>query len=39
MRIFVAFAIIIATALGVAGCFHHEQAVVQEPMKPLKLGI
>jgi hypothetical protein len=36
MRIFVACAIVLATAIGVAGCFHHQQAVVQEPMPPLK---
>ena len=36
MRIFVPCDIILATAVGVAGCFHHGQAVVQEPMPPLK---
>ena len=37
MRIFVAF--IITTAAAIGGCFwHHQQAVVSEPAPPLKLG-
>ena len=39
MRIFVAFVIITAAAIGLGGCFwHHQQAVVSEPAPPLKLG-
>jgi hypothetical protein len=33
MRIFMACAIVIATAIGVAGCFHHQQTVATEPLK------
>jgi hypothetical protein len=34
MRVFIACAIVISTAFGLAGCFHHQQAVVQEPLPP-----
>jgi hypothetical protein len=34
MRVLIACAIVISTALGLAGCFHHQQAVVQEPLPP-----
>ena len=34
MRVLVACVIVISTALGLAGCFHHQQAVVQEPLPP-----
>ena len=34
MRVLIACAIIISTAIGVAGCVgHHEKAVVAEPLK------
>jgi hypothetical protein len=33
MRVFLACAIVIAAAIGVSGCFHHQQAVTQEPLK------
>jgi hypothetical protein len=33
MRVFLACAIIITAALGLAGCFHHEQAVASQPLK------
>ena len=34
MRLFIACAIIISTAIGLAGCFgHHEKAVITEPLK------
>jgi hypothetical protein len=33
MRLFLACAIVLATAIGVAGCFHHQQAVATEPLK------
>ena len=33
MRIFLACAIVLATAIGVGGCFHHQQEVVSEPLK------
>ena len=37
MRIFMAFAITIAAAIGVGGCFwHHQAAVVTQPAPPLK---
>jgi hypothetical protein len=38
MRVFIAFAIIITTAVALGGCFHHQQAVVAEPIAhpPLK---
>jgi hypothetical protein len=38
MRALVVCAIIISAAVGLAGCFHHQQAVVAEPMRtpPLK---
>jgi hypothetical protein len=37
MRIFLALAIIISAAIGMAGCFyHHQQAVVTQPAPPLK---
>jgi hypothetical protein len=37
MRVFLALAIIISAAIGMAGCFyHHEQAVVTQPAPPLK---
>ena len=34
MRVLIACAIVITAALGLAGCFHHQQAVVQEPLPP-----
>jgi len=38
MRVLMAFAIIITAAIGLGGCFHHQQAVYAEPMvhPPLK---
>jgi hypothetical protein len=33
MRILIACSIVIAAAIGLGGCFHHEQAVVQQPLK------
>ena len=34
MRVFIACAIIISAAIGLAGCVgHHEKAVVSEPLK------
>jgi hypothetical protein len=38
MRIFLAWAIIITAAVGLAGCFHHQQATYAEPIArtPLK---
>jgi hypothetical protein len=38
MRLLVACAIIITAAVGVAGCFHHQQATYAEPIptRPLK---
>jgi hypothetical protein len=38
MRVLIACAIVISTALGLAGCFHHQQAVVAQPLPapPLK---
>jgi hypothetical protein len=34
MRVLIACAIIISTAIGVTGCIgHHEKAVVAEPLK------
>lgn len=33
MRVFLAIAIIISASVGLAGCFHHEQAVTTEPLK------
>jgi hypothetical protein len=34
MRLFIACAIIISTAIGLGGCWgHHEKAVVAEPLK------
>jgi hypothetical protein len=39
MRVFLACAIIIAGAVGLAGCFHHQQATYAAPMpstQPLK---
>ena len=34
MRVLIACAIVISAALGLAGRFHHQQAVVQEPLPP-----
>jgi hypothetical protein len=38
MRVFLACAIIITAAVGLAGCFHHQQATYAEPVShaPLK---
>jgi hypothetical protein len=38
MRLLIACAIIIIAAVGVAGCFHHQQATYAEPIArpPLK---
>jgi hypothetical protein len=33
MRFFLACAIIIMAAIGLGGCFHHEQAVSSQPLK------
>ena len=33
MRILIACAIIISATVGLGGCFGHEKAVVQEPLK------
>ena len=32
-RVFLALAIIISASIGLAGCFHHEQAVATTPLK------
>jgi hypothetical protein len=38
MRVLMAFAIIITSAVALGGCFHHEQSAYAEPMArpPLK---
>jgi hypothetical protein len=38
MRLLIVCAIVITAGVGLAGCFHHEQAVVAEPIShpPLK---
>ncbi len=38
MRVFFALAIVITAAIGLGGCFHHNQAVVEQPIShaPLK---
>ena len=38
MRVFFALAIVITAAIGLGGCFHHNQAVVEAPIShtPLK---
>jgi len=38
MRVFIACAIIVTAAIGLGGCFHHQQAVVEQPIShtPLK---
>lgn len=33
MRVFIICAIVITAAVGVTGCFHHQKAVTQEPLK------
>jgi hypothetical protein len=33
MRIFIICAILITGAVGLGGCFHHQKAVTQEPLK------
>jgi hypothetical protein len=33
MRALIVCAIIITTAVGLGGCFHHAQAVTQQPLK------
>jgi len=33
MRIVFAVAVVIATAVGVTGCFHHQEQVYTEPLK------
>jgi hypothetical protein len=37
MRVLIACAIAISAAVGLAGCFHHQQAVVQQPLPPTPL--
>jgi hypothetical protein len=32
MRVLITFAFVVASALAVAGCFHHQQRVVAEPI-------
>jgi hypothetical protein len=38
MRVYLAVTIVIVAAIGLGGCFHHEQAVVEQPIShaPLK---
>jgi hypothetical protein len=38
MRLLIVCAIVITAGVGLAGCFHHQQAVVAEPIShtPLK---
>ncbi len=38
MRLLIVCAIIVTAGVGLAGCFHHQQAVVAEPIShpPLK---
>ena len=38
MRLFIACAIIVTAAVGLGGCFHHQQATYAEPVShaPLK---
>jgi hypothetical protein len=33
MRVLIICAIVITGAVGLSGCFHHEKAVTQEPLK------
>ena len=33
MRVYLAVTIVIAAAIGLGGCFHHEKAVTHEPLK------
>ncbi len=33
MRVLIVCAIVITATVGLAGCFHHSQAVTQEPLK------
>jgi hypothetical protein len=33
MRIFIICALLITGTVGLAGCFHHQKAVTQEPLK------
>jgi uncharacterized protein HemX len=33
MRVLIACAIVISAAIGLGGCFHHQQQMVQEPLK------
>jgi hypothetical protein len=33
MRVLIACAIVISAAIGLGGCFHHQQTMVQEPLK------
>jgi hypothetical protein len=33
MRVLIVCAIVITAAVGLSGCFHHSQAVTQEPLK------
>jgi len=33
MRVLLATAVIIATAVGVTACFHHQEQVIVEPLK------
>jgi hypothetical protein len=38
MRLLLACAILVTAAIGLGGCFHHQQAVVEQPIShtPLK---
>ena len=38
MRVLIICAIVITGAVGLSGCFHHEKAVTQEPLKLGKLN-
>jgi hypothetical protein len=33
MRVLIICALVITATVGVSGCFHHEKAVTQEPLK------
>jgi hypothetical protein len=33
MRVLIACVIVISAAIGLGGCFHHQQTMVQEPLK------
>jgi hypothetical protein len=38
MRLFLACAIVLTMAIGIAGCFHKDRPAVQDSWEPLKVG-